>query len=112
MPGNFISMKAHDVMVQAIRKLPKEYLLKTRFLFAGRKDKTESYLYDLVEQLAKEYENVEVLGTIPREQVYQLDRQVDCVVSPSRIDTLPTTIIEGMMLGDICVFINLHERGI
>lgn len=105
-PGNFISMKGHDVCVEAIRQLPQEYLERTQFVFAGRRDAAEDYIYQMVKNLENDYSNVVLLGMIRRDEVIEWNKQADCILAPSRIDTLPTTIIEGMMMRNICVTSN------
>ncbi|MCQ2524321.1 MAG: glycosyltransferase [Lachnospiraceae bacterium] len=104
MPANFLYIKGHDVMEKAIRMLPKDYQDKTKFLFAG--NKVEEGVYQLIERLSEEKENVSLLGRLERDEVYRLDGEVDAVVAPSRIDTLPATIIEGMMKGALCICSN------
>ncbi|MGN0161799.1 MAG: glycosyltransferase [Lachnospiraceae bacterium] len=101
MPANFVHIKGHDVLAQAICQLPKEYLEKTQFLFAGNDIEEETHRF--MEQLESKYSNVHLLGMLGRDEIFRYDGCVDCVLAPSRIDTLPTTIIEGMMMGAVCI---------
>lgn len=103
MPAKFQCVKGQDIIAQAIMALPQEYQEKTEFIFAGNPDETQPDWYDLIEKLSKAADNVIMLGTISKNEVYEWYQNVDCVIAPSRADATPTTIVEAMMFRKVCL---------
>lgn len=104
LPAKVQYIKGQDVLMIAISILPKEYLYKARFVFAGAKDEMEPEYYDTINKWASFYPGtVMMLGEISKKDVYQIYKEVDCVVAPSRVDATPTTIVEGMMFEKLCI---------
>ena len=59
--------------------------------------------YQMIETLAKEYQNVELHPLVEREKLLDLYYDMDVVVAPSREDATPATIVEGLMYHKICI---------
>lgn len=106
MPAKFQMIKGQDILAQAILNLEPQYANKVEFIFAGPRDESQPEYYDLIEKLSIALENVIMLGEISKEEVYEWYNKVDCVIAPSRADATPTTIVEGMMFGKICICSN------
>ncbi len=104
MPAKFQAVKAQDVLANAILHLPETYRDKALFIFAGAKDAQQPEYYDLMLQLESMFpDTISVLGEVERQQVFEIYKQADCVVAPSRMDATPTTIVEGMMFKKLCI---------
>lgn len=97
--GLYSYTKGQDVLASAITKLSKEALAKSEFIFCGdEKNADKDYLDDIV-RLSKAFLNVSALDAMPHDSLMAEMRRADYVVAPSRLDSLPTVAIEGMMLG-------------
>ena len=106
--GTYSKVKAQDVLVQAIRSLPAEYLDRAEFFFCGSEKMFDEEIFLPVETLSKEYENVTMLHQLSREETLEWMERCDCLVVPSRIDPIPsmripTVAVEMMMKGNLCL---------
>lgn len=101
--GTYSRVKAQDVLVEAIRKLPREYLDRTEFYFCGNEQVYDEEIFFPVRQLCEEYENVTLLHQLSREETLQWMERCDCLIVPSRIDPVPTVAVEMMMKGNLCL---------
>lgn len=96
-PSTIQYIKGQDILMGVIQLLPLEYLEKSEFIFLGDKESSNPLFYNELERLAKEYDNVKLMPLMPKEELYKLYYEVDCVIAPSRDDCTPATIVEGMM---------------
>lgn len=101
--GTYSKVKAQDVLTEAIRRLPKEYLVQTEFIFCGNEQMYDEQVYASVKELSEEYENVTMLSQLSREKMLELMEVCDCLIVPSRIDPIPTVAVEMMMKEGICL---------
>ena len=102
-PGAYTYIKGQDVLLQAISKLPPEFAGKSEFVFAGYKLPGQAEYYEKIKAFADNFSNVRLMDAISRKEVYEYYQKSDCVIAPSRIDSTPTTIVEAMMFGKICI---------
>ena len=65
--------------------------------------KTTEKCVCMVLDLADRYENVRYIEELPRKEIFDLYRKVDCVVCPSREDPMPVVLTEGMALEKVCI---------
>ena len=101
--GTYSRMKGQDILAEAIRKLPQEYLAQTEFYFCGNEQMYDETVFDPVKQLCEEYENVTLLHQLSREETFMWMERCDCLIVPSRIDPIPTVAAEMMMKGNLCL---------
>lgn len=101
--GTYSKVKAQDVLVKAIRKLPKEYLACAEFFFCGNEQMYDESVFFPVKQLCQEYENVTLLHQLSRQETLKWMEQCDCLIAPSRIDPMPTVAAEMMMKENLCL---------
>lgn len=101
MVGTLTKRKAQDVFVNAIELLPMKYLKMAEFIIIGKK--TTEKCVSMVLDLAEKYENVRYIEELPRKEIFDLYRKVDCVVCPSREDPMPVVLTEGMALEKVCI---------
>lgn len=101
--GMYSKVKAQDVLVEAIRELPKEYLQRTEFFFCGNEQMYDEYVFLAVKRLSEEYENVTLLHQLSRERTLEWMEQCDCLIVPSRADTVSAVAVEMMMKRNLCL---------
>ena len=92
--------KGQDVLVDAIKTIDKEMLLKCRFLFVGKNDSL--YAEELKKQIVG-YSCIEMLGSVSREQIHRILKNTNVLICPSREDTMPTVCAEAMMHSVPCL---------
>lgn len=96
-------MKGQDILAEAIRKLPQEYLARTEFYFCGNEQMYDEAVFHPVKRLCEEYENVTLLHQLSREETLAWMERCDCLIVPSRVDPIPTVAVEMMMKGNLCL---------
>lgn len=101
--GTYSKVKAQDILVEAIRKLPKDYQLRAEFFFCGNEQMYDESIFLPVKKLSEEYENVTLLHQLSRTETLEWMERCDCLVVPSRIDPIPTVAVEMMMKGNLCL---------
>lgn len=92
--------KGQDVLVEAIRLLPKEIREKTRFDFVGQK--TSMLAQKLLEQ-TETMPEITMTGSVDRMQINEMLQNADLMICPSREDPMPTVCAEAMMHGVPCL---------
>lgn len=105
--GTFSKIKGQDVLVQAIKMLPAEYIGKTEFSFCGNETCVDEDVYGSVCRLADEYDNVNMLHQLTRQETIKQMELADCLIVPSRVEPLPTVAIEMMMTGGVVMCTNV-----
>lgn len=101
MVGTLTKRKAQDIFVKAIELLPESYMEQAEFTIIGKK--TLQPCVKMVEELAKKEENVQYIQELPRDEIFKLYREIDCVVCPSREDPMPVVLTEAMALEKTCI---------
>lgn len=101
--GTYSKVKAQDVLVEAIRKLPEDYLDRTEFFFCGNEQMYDEEVFLPVQRLSVEYQNVTMLHQLSRKETLEWMERCDCLIVPSRIDPVPTVAVEMMMKGNLCL---------
>lgn len=102
-PSTVCELKGQDILVQAIKSMDAGLREKCKFVFLGELRNDNAKEYQMIETLAKEYQNVELHPLVEREKLLELYYDMDVVVAPSREDATPATIVEGLMYHKICI---------
>ncbi len=89
--------KGQDILVEAIRKIPRDLAAGASFKFVGRF--LEGSFAGEVKQNAAELSHVEFTGERDHDGSLRLLAESDVLVCPSRDETMPITILEAMALG-------------
>ncbi len=100
-PSAYTYIKGQDILLSAIEKLPENYRQQSYFVFCGYSLDKQTEYKELLMEMASKYENVLMLGELPVSDVYSLMNRCHCIIAPSRIDCLPTTIVEGSMFSKL-----------
>lgn len=103
-PAGYTSIKGQDILLSAISKLPQEFASKAHFVFCGYI--LQDDYYRKLKGLGAKLSNVTILENLDKKEVYRWYNICDCMVAPSRIDATPTTVVEAMMFGKLCVVSN------
>ena len=101
--GTYSRVKAQDVLAEAIRRLPGDYLVRAEFFFCGNEQMYDESVFLPVQQLCGEYDNVTLLHQLSRQETLAWMEKCDCLIVPSRIDPIPTVAAEMMMKGNLCL---------
>lgn len=102
-PGAYTYIKGQDILIRAVAGLPEDYRRKCRFVFAGYHLPEQEDYFQILKKMESLCNEIELYDVMPREEVYQWYQKSRCVIAASRIDSLPTTIIEAMMHQCLCV---------
>jgi len=90
--------KGQDILAKAICLLDEQTRNKCKFLFVGNVN--HPAIYQHIEDVIRKYPNqVAYKCGIPRSELDQIYRDLDCIVCPSRDDPMPAFVTEGMMFG-------------
>jgi len=92
--GSLYKIKAQDILIQAIKSLSVNKRRKAEFLLIGN---AESEYAREIKEVAKNIIEVKILGELKRNELLGLYKEIDVVVCPSRMDTMPTVLVEAMM---------------
>lgn len=96
-PAAYSQIKGQDILLSAISSLPDDYKKRALFEFCGYYTDDNKDYYNKIIELSNKLPCVNHLGILNKHEMYQHYADCDCVIAPSRVDTNPATIIEGMM---------------
>ncbi len=96
-PAAYSVIKGQDRLLNAIAKLPPEYIEKTEFIFCGYDIDGQEEYKDKIFEFGKKFPNVVMLERLSYKEMHEYYEKCDCVVAPSRLDSGPSTIPEAMM---------------
>ena len=97
--GSVINIKAQDIFAKAVNLLDDS--LDASFWIVG--SICEDEYCNQVRQLIKDDNRFKIWGNCTREQMKEIYKEIDVVVCPSREDSLPIVMTEGMMYGKVCI---------
>ncbi len=98
--GYIESRKGQDVLIEAIKDIPKDILKHARFRFVGC-DSSEFAKKIKVDSMG--ISEIEFLGMVDRRTINSLFSVADVLICPSREDPMPTVCAEAMMHGIFCI---------
>ena len=102
--GLFSYMKGVDVLADAIWKLPDQVRCRARFTFIGDTSKADPEVISKVEALTRDASlAVEIAKQLPHEKLLEVLSEADWLLTPSRVDMVPTITAEALMEGTPCI---------
>lgn len=101
--GIYSKVKGQDILAEAIRQMPREYLVRTEFFFCGNEQIYDEAVFSSVKRLVEEYENVILLHQLQREEILAWMERCDCLIVPSRMETMSAVAVEMMMKENLCL---------
>lgn len=100
--GTLSIRKGQEVLINAIRILPKNVLSTLRFVFVGSIEDED--IYKTLLELEDDYpDKVKYLGVLSREEIMEFYDNVDCLISCSIDDPMPITVTEAWQKGIITI---------
>lgn len=104
--GLIDGMKGQEVFLEAIMSLPQDIRQSCEFYICGSLSNANPALLDIIKRVQRIFPCIYLLDAMEQEKLYQLYDEIDCVVVPSRIESMSAVMIEGFMKGKICVCTN------
>ena len=98
MVGTMEERKGQDILVQAIRLLPRSIMDQCLFVIVSRKHH-KSYEILIDELCRDDPQHVLYFEQLSREQIADLYRESDCQICSSRDDPMPCVITEALSVG-------------
>lgn len=95
--GSFEPRKGQDLLVDAIAQLDRATREKTSFKLAGRV--LDRQFFAKIKDRVARLKNVELIESLDHDGALRLMTASDALISPSRDETMPITIIEAASLG-------------
>lgn len=95
--------KGQHLLIEAIKKLPKEYFNKCEFIFIGdcnEQVEQESKVKQEILQLANKYNNIKYYSSFPRNKLFEIYNNIDVLTVTSYDDPMPVVATENFMLGN------------
>lgn len=101
--GSISYTKAQNVLVDAIKKLPDEYIKQSEFVFIGDVKGADTNILDSIVRLTVRYDNVKLLDSMPQDDIYRIYDNSSVVVVPSIYEPTSAVAVEGLMKKKICI---------
>lgn len=102
--GRIDSSKGQDILIRAVVELQNDFPNVRVFFIGDGKDKER--FAALAQQLGVEKKCV-FIGTVAHADVLSWMHSASCTIVPSRMDNLPTTVIESMAVGTPVIATNV-----
>lgn len=99
--GSIEKRKGQDLVIDAFKELSDEIKNQTDFIFIG--DNHDNDLYGLLIKYTNITKCIKLFPSLPQNELFDLIKNVDCIIVPSRDDPNPAVAIEAMMLSKICL---------
>lgn len=107
--GTICTRKGQSLLLDAIEKLSYEEFKKTKFIFIGDCYDNDITGYEIkrkIENYSRKYDNIKLLKSVSRNQLYELYKEIDVLVIASYDDPMPVVGTENFMFGNICLVSN------
>lgn len=101
--GSISYTKAQNVLVDAIKKLPDEYIKQSEFIFIGDVKGADTNILDSIVRLTVRYDNVKLLDSMPQDDIYRIYDNSSVVIVPSIYEPTSAVAVEGLMKKKICI---------
>lgn len=98
--GYIEERKGQDILIDAIRNLPKPIKGQCEFWLVGQ---DTSLLAQRIKRDAQSIPEVVFKGTVDREEIKRILSETDVLICPSREDPMPTVAAEAMRQSTMCL---------
>lgn len=101
--GLIDGMKGQEIFISAILSLPEQIRNQCEFYICGDLTSANPDILNLIRSAAKLFPCIHLMDSMERNSLYQFYDTIDCIVVPSRIESMSAVMIEGFMKGKICI---------
>lgn len=101
--GMYSYIKAQDILAAAIELLPEECMDRAEFMFYGGEEERDEEVYASVRKLCKNNNNVQMCGSVSHDEILRKMDECDCLIVPSRFETMSAASVEMMMKRRTCL---------
>jgi len=95
--GPISLIKGQDILFKAIKMLDTKHSLKAHFVFVGNFYDVSEKKWQMQRQQMAKYANIDWYDNMPQEKLLEIYKKADCLIVPSREDTLSLVTLEAMM---------------
>ncbi|WP_309387116.1 glycosyltransferase family 4 protein [Cerasicoccus frondis] len=99
--GTIEKRKGIDIFLEAITALPEAIMNKSEFIVIG--DNYDEGIFKKLKDTCAKHSNVQHLESMPFEELLQVYRESDVVVSASRKDPMPIVLTHALMFSRLCL---------
>jgi glycosyltransferase involved in cell wall biosynthesis len=99
--GYIHPIKGQDIFLQAINQLSNSIKNITEFYIIGRV--SDKNLYNELLKTTSESINIKLVDELAPQDMLDFYKSIDIVVCPSRCDTMPMVVAEGLMNHKVCI---------
>lgn len=100
--ARMVPVKNHDFLIDVIAKTTP----CAHFIFVGA---TDSFILRKIKYKGLE-KRITCVGLIPRKSVFELLQKSDVYISPSKLEGLPVSVLEGMYVGLPAILSNIPQH--
>lgn len=101
--GLIDGMKGQEIFVGAILSLPEQIRNQCEFYICGDLTTANPDILNLIRSASKIFPCIHLLDSMNRKSLYRFYDTIDCIVVPSRIESMSAVMIEGFMKKKICI---------
>lgn len=110
LPGSIGLRKGQQILIDAIKLLPKSYAQKTQFTFIGdvvsKFDIDGKKIKKNLIRLSQSSPNIQYFTSVSRDKLFEFYKNADVLVLPSLDDPMPVVATEILMFGKIILCSN------
>ncbi|WP_313340226.1 glycosyltransferase family 4 protein [Lacrimispora sp.] len=99
--GYIHPIKAQDIFLNAINLLNSTKKSNIEFYIIGRL--SDKSLYNEVLEASYNSENIKLIDELAPQEMLDFYQNIDIIVCPSRCDTMPMVVAEGLMNHKVCI---------
>lgn len=104
--GSICSIKGHDILLEAVRRLDEKEKAKLEVWIIGKFEEESDYCNN-IKNILEENNSVKFIGELNRKEMDDIYSYIDVVINPSRQDSCPIVVVEGMMHSKVCITTNV-----
>lgn len=95
--GTFGLEKGQDIVLEALQKMPTHVHQQVQVVMVGDFNGKDEKLFQKLDMFSKKKDSLVLHDIMEQEELHKLYKKVDCVIVPSRNETLSMVGVEAMM---------------
>ena len=95
--------KGHDLLIDAVKRIPIEKRERIRVLIVGRDSKSSNDVITDWEELKKDIPQIQHIGEVSQKKLEEIYSESDVFVCPSRDDTIPIVVTQAFQHSMPCI---------